>query len=235
MLPSFINQDLLTTALTHRSALNEHISDSTESNERLEFLGDAVLELITTQFLFHTCPDDPEGVLTAYRSALVKTTTLAEVAAELGLGEQLYMSRGEEATGGRQNQGLLADTFEAVIGALFLDQGLEVVRRFLDDHLFPKFPTIRQQKLYRDAKSHLQELVQAQGHGTPDYQVIKEEGPDHDKQFTVEVKVSNKVVGSGVGKSKQLAQQAAAEEALKNWIGSSMKPEKVPAESRKNI
>lgn len=215
MLPSFINQDLFTTALTHRSALNEHISTSTESNERLEFLGDAVLELITTQFLFVTCPEDPEGVLTSYRSALVKTTTLAEVAVELELGEKLYLSKGEEATGGRQNQGLLADTFEAVIGALFLDQGLEVVRKFLEEHLFVKFTTIRQQKLYRDSKSHLQELVQAKGFGTPEYIVIREEGPDHDKEFTVEVHVGGRIEGTGMGKSKQLAQQAAAEEALK--------------------
>lgn len=214
MLPSFINQDLLVTALTHRSALNEKISSSLESNERLEFLGDAVLELITTQFLFHTCPDDPEGVLTAYRSALVKTTTLAEVAEELGLGEQLHLSKGEEATGGRTNPGLLADTFEAVIGALFLDQGFDSVSNFLNQHLFIKFETIKQQKLYRDSKSHLQELVQAQGRGTPEYTVVSESGPDHDKEFTVSVKVEHTVIGQGTGKSKQLAQQAAAEMAL---------------------
>ncbi len=214
MIPQFINQDLLATALTHRSALNEQLSPSKESNERLEFLGDAVLELITTQYLYHTCPQDPEGVLTAYRSALVKTTTLAEVSAEMGLGEKLFMSKGEEATGGRENKGLLADTLEAVIGALFLDQGEERVRQFLDTNLFPKFTNIRQQKLYKDAKSHLQEFVQSRGNSTPEYTVINEIGPDHDKEFTVQVAVGNELAGVGMGKSKQLAQQAAADSAL---------------------
>ena len=214
MLPAFRNQQLLTTALTHRSALNEKISTSTESNERLEFLGDAVLELATTQFLFDKLPSEQEGILTAYRSALVKTTTLAEVALELSLGEQLYMSRGEEATGGRVNVSLLADTLEAVIGALYLDQGFEAVTAFLSDHLFPKFAMIQQQKLYKDAKSQLQELVQAQGFEAPAYEVVQEVGPDHDKEFTVQVKVGNQVKGTGTGKSKQQAQQAAASEAL---------------------
>jgi ribonuclease-3 len=214
MLPSFHNQQLLTTALTHRSALNENISTSSESNERLEFLGDAILELATTQFLFDKLPTEQEGILTAYRSALVKTTTLAEVALELGLGEKLFMSRGEEATGGRTNVSLLADTFEAVIGALYLDQGYEAVKTFLDMHLFPKFAMIQQQKLYKDAKSQLQELVQAQGFEAPAYEVIQEVGPDHDKEFTVQVLVGSQVKGTGTGKSKQQAQQAAAAQAL---------------------
>ena len=131
-LPQFHNQQLLITALTHRSALNENISAATQSNERLEFLGDAVLELITTDFLYLNHPQQPEVVLTAYRSALVKTTTLALIAKRLGLGEKLYMSKGEEATGGRDNQGLLADSFEAFIGALYLDQGLDPVKKFLE-------------------------------------------------------------------------------------------------------
>jgi ribonuclease-3 len=217
MLPKFNNPNLLETALTHRSALNEKISSSQQSNERLEFLGDAVLELATTEFLFAKFPNENEGELTAYRSSLVKTTTLAEVAAELGLGEKLYMSKGEEATGGRNNPGLLADTTEAVIGALYLDQGFEAVIKFLETHLFHKFEQIKQQKLYRDAKSFLQEVVQAKGYEAPVYQVIAESGPDHDKQFTVEVLVDQKPAGTGKGKSKQAAQQAAATQALEKY------------------
>ena len=214
MLPTFQDQSLLTNALTHRSALNENISTAPESNERLEYLGDAVLELATTQFLFHKYPSHPEGDLTAFRSALVRTTTLAEVATQLGLGEMLYMSKGEEAGGGRKNVGLLANTFEAVTGALYLDQGFEVVDQFLQENLFYKMDEIYDKKLYKDAKSLLQETVQAQGKTTPEYQVVKEEGPDHDKVFTVEVLVEGEIVASGSGKSKQLAQQAAARQAL---------------------
>jgi ribonuclease-3 len=216
-IPRFNHPHLLVTALTHRSALNEGISTSTQSNERLEFLGDAVLELAATNFLYATCPNEPEGNLTAYRSALVKTTTLAEVATELGLGEQLLMSKGEESTGGRTNESLLADTMEAVLGALYLDQGFMAVDDFLQRHLFPRFTVIIQQKLYKDAKSHLQELVQAKGLDTPDYQVISEVGPDHDKDFTVAVFVDGTMVGQGQGKSKQQAQQGAARQALEKF------------------
>ncbi len=214
LMPSFDNKDLLVTALTHRSALNENTSTSSESNERLEYLGDAVLELATTKFLFFKYPKEPEGNLTAFRSALVKTTTLAEAAKKLQLGKQLMMSKGEEAGGGRENEGLLANTFEAVIGALYLDQGFDKVEKFLEKHLFPEFEYIFKHKLYKDAKSLLQELVQAQGFETPSYEVIKEEGPDHDKTFTVEVLIDNKTVASGQGRSKQTAQQDAAEKAL---------------------
>lgn len=214
MLPTFRQPALLVTALTHRSALNEKISSSVESNERFEFLGDAVLELATTKFLFDQFPQEPEGVLTAYRSALVKTTTLAEVALELELGQQLFLSKGEEATGGRENVSLLADTFEAVIGALYLDQGFEAAEQFLHTHLFPKFATIQREKTYKDAKSELQELVQSRGFSTPLYTVISESGPDHDKEFTIQVSAGGEVVGEGMGKSKQAAQQAAAAVAL---------------------
>jgi ribonuclease-3 len=213
-LPSFTNQALLINALTHRSALNEGVSSSSQSNERLEFLGDAVLELATTKFLFKLLPHEPEGMLTAYRSALVKTGTLAMVARNLEIGEQILMSKGEESTGGRENDSLLADTTEAIIGALFLDQGMEAVEQFLEAHLFPHFTTVKEQKLHRDAKSQLQEEVQSQGFSTPSYEVVGENGPDHDKQFTVQVSVNNQVVGQGTGKSKQLAQQAAASQAL---------------------
>lgn len=213
-IPVFRDPGLLETALTHRSALNEGISKSTISNERLEFLGDAVLELITTEFLFEKLPDDPEGMLTAYRSALVKTTTLAELAIEIGIDEMLLISKGEAATGGRKNEGLLADTVEAIIGALYLDQGYDAVSNFLHTYLFVKFESIQELKLYKDSKSLLQEEVQAKGHATPRYEILSEIGPDHDKEFTVAVIIDEVQAGIGRGKSKQLAQQAAADQAL---------------------
>jgi len=218
MLPSFKNTQLLDTALTHRSALNEKGSTMTESNERLEFLGDAVLELVATEFLYEKFPTEPEGTLTAYRSALVKTTSLAEVSINLGLGERLKMSKGEEATGGRTNPSLLADTLEAVIGALYLDQGYQACVTFLHEHLFTRLDTILEHRLYKDPKSELQERVQAQGFETPSYEVISESGPDHNKEFTVAVHVGSELVGQGTGKSKQQAQQAAAQEALKKYL-----------------
>lgn len=219
-LPTFTNKILLETALTHRSALNEKNSSVNISNERLEFLGDAVLELATTRFLFDRYPEEPEGTLTAYRSALVKTETLAKIALDLGLGEQLHMSKGEEATGGRTNIGILADTIEAFLGALYLDQGLEVVVELLEKILFPNIDEIISKKLYKDAKSNLQEIVQSLGFETPTYEVITEVGPDHDKEFTVAVSVGNAVVATGSGKSKQHAQQAAARKAMKKYSNS---------------
>jgi len=222
MLPEFKNQDLLITALTHRSALNEKEqsgTSSSESNERLEFLGDAVLELASTIFLFQERPADAEGMLTTYRSALVRTETLAELAKELGLDQRMYLSKGEEVGGGRDNPGLLADLLEAVIGALYLDQGFSAVQTFLDQVLFPKFSEILASKAYRDQKSLLQEVVQARSLPTPVYRVIKEEGPDHDKMFTVEVLINKEVWGLGQGNSKQRAQQASASMALKKIAG----------------
>jgi len=221
MLPTFKNQDLLITALTHCSALNEKEQSGTtasESNERLEFLGDAVLELASTIFLYRERPSDPEGMLTTYRSALVRTETLAKLAKELGLDQRMYLSKGEEAGGGRDNPGLLADLLEAVIGALYLDQGFGAVQSFLEKVLFPKFNEILASKAYRDQKSALQELVQARSLPTPVYRVVKEEGPDHDKLFTVEVLIGGEVWGFGRGQSKQRAQQASARMALKKII-----------------
>jgi ribonuclease-3 len=208
--PTFQNPDLLTTALTHRSALNEHISTSTESNERLEFLGDAVLELVSTDFLYERFPEEQEGMLTVFRSALVKTTTLADVALEMGLGQKLYMSKGEEASKGRENVGLLANAFEALLGALYLDQGIEAVRSLLNAALFPKMDEILQKRLYKHAKSQLQEVLQAEGIQAPEYVVIGESGPDHDREFTVKAVIKGVDASTGVGKSKQLAQEAAA-------------------------
>lgn len=217
MLPIFQDTTLLTKALTHRSALNEAAHGVSESNERLEFLGDAVLELITTDYLFTTYPAEPEGVLTSYRSALVKTSSLAKVALSLGIGEKILMSKGEEAGGGRTNESLLADTFEAITGALYLDQGLPAAGTFLKKHLFVTFPEILKNKLYQDAKSSLQEVVQAKGLPTPTYEVVQEEGPDHDKVFTVHVLVAGESIGTGSGKSKQVAQQEAAQNALDTY------------------
>ncbi len=221
MLPKFQNPQLLETALTHRSALNEPNSgtSSQESNERFEFLGDAVLELAVTLFLFNELPQEPEGKLTAYRSALVRTTTLAKVGRRLNLGQKLYLSKGEEATGGRDNDSLLADTMEAIIGALYLDQGLAAAQNFIQEHVIPEFKEIKQNKLYKDAKSLLQETVQAKGYATPTYRLLKAEGPDHDKIFTVEVEIDGKVLGNGTGSNKQTAQQAAARQALETLEG----------------
>jgi ribonuclease-3 len=213
--PTFQTPMLLLTALTHRSAINEKITPAKEHNERLEFLGDAVLELVATEFLYRQLPNEPEGRLTAVRSALVRTTTLAEVGKEIGIGQELYLSKGEESTGGRENESLLANSIEALIGALYLDQGIEAVKTFLEQHLFPKFDQIMADKLYRDHKSRLQEVVQAQGHPAPVYTVTGEAGPDHEKIFTVQVAVSGQACGEGSGKSKQLAQQEAATVALR--------------------
>jgi len=217
MILDFHNKALLITALSHRSSLNEKTQSgttATESNERLEFLGDAVLELAATLYLYQQRPKENEGKLTAYRSALVRTETLAQLAKELKLDKQMFLSKGEELSGGRKNKSLLADLMEAVIGALYLDQGFEVVQAFLAKYLFPKFNDILQTGSYKDQKSLLQEEMQARALGTPVYQVIKAIGPDHDKEFTVEVLVGDKIYGVGVGHSKQLAQQAAATAAL---------------------
>lgn len=216
--PEFKDKNLLITALTHRSALNEQLSTATESNERLEFLGDAVLELCTTNFLYKKLPDEPEGTLTAYRSALVKTTTLAQIAQKMELGEQLFMSKGEKRTGGHHNPSLLADTFEAVLGALYLDQGYDSVNTFLEKELFPQFDYIKEHQLHRDFKSSFQEYVQAKGQPTPTYDVLKESGPDHMKEFTVGVYVDGQKIAEGVGNSKQKAESAAAKAALEKLM-----------------
>lgn len=210
---TFKNPSLLDTALTHRSYLNENKSVK-EHNERLEYLGDAVIELAVSEFLYHSFPERPEGELTAIRSALVRTETLASVASTLGFGDELKMSRGEIASGGRLNIALLANTFEAVIGALYLDQGFEVVVGFLKTNLYSKVDEIIAKSLFKDFKSTLQEKIQAQGKPTPEYEVIDEVGPDHDKIFTVIVKVDEASLAEGKGKSKQAAQQQAAANAL---------------------
>lgn len=216
-LTSIKNQELLTEAFTHRSYLNE-TKEKITSNERLEFLGDAVLEILVSEYLFHRFPEYPEGKLTLLRSSIVRTETLGTAAQKLNLGKYLRLSRGEEEHGGRTNESILANTYEAVTGALYLDQGLAIVKEFLEETLFPYFEAIMENKTYRDAKSHLQEVVQEKFKITPVYKVMKEEGPDHQKRFTIGVYIDDKLIGEGTGRNKQAAESKAAEEALSNFI-----------------
>jgi ribonuclease III len=210
---TFHDQKLLRQAFVHRSYLNES-KEFSESNERLEFLGDAVLSFVTSDFLYTTYRAYPEGTLTNIRSTLVKTKSLADAATALHLGELLLLSHGEESSGGRTNSSLLADCFEALLGALFLDSGIEVAKSYLRTVLFPKTEEIIRTKSYVDFKSLLQEIVQEDIKISPTYTVVKSEGPDHDKTFWIDVVVSGSVLGSGKGKSKQEAEQAAASDAL---------------------
>lgn len=205
----FKEKELLLLALTHRSYVNEH-KDVNEHNERLEFLGDAVLELITSDYLFKNFPKRPEGDLTSFRAALVRTESLAETAQDIGIGENLRLSKGEEDTGGRSKSYLLANAFEAVIGAIYLDQGYEKAREFVTRFLLNKLDTIVENRLDIDSKTKIQELAQAKYKVTPSYEVVEEEGPDHDKRFTVVVKIDEKEIGKGSGTSKQKAEEEAA-------------------------
>jgi ribonuclease III len=211
---TFKELDLLVTAFTHRSYVNEHKKTVKEHNERLEFLGDAVLELVVTEYLFAN-HGEPEGILTNWRSALVRTESIGAAAARLGFEPLLRLSRGEKRGTARARAQILANSFEAVIGALYLDQGYEVARDFIDKNLLVTFTDILKSGSWMDPKSHLQELVQSQEGHTPQYKVLEEEGPDHEKTFTVGVYVNGKVRGKGMGPSKQIAQVAAAEDALK--------------------
>lgn len=212
---TFQNQDLLHRAFIHRSYLNENLAEK-ESNERLEFLGDAILEFVVSRALFSRFLTEDEGHLTTLRSRLVNTTSLAGTAKELSLGELLCLSRGEEVGGGRQNSGLLANTVEALIGAIFLDQGIEASARFIESFILKKLADIVKSPL-KDPKSRLQEFVQANSLPAPIYKLIEASGPDHAKEFTVEVLVDRKPYAQGSGPSKQIATQEAAEAALKKW------------------
>jgi ribonuclease III len=208
----FKNKDLFDLALTHRSWVNEH-KNIRKSNERLEFLGDAVLEFIVSREIYNAYPEEEEGYLTALRANLVNTTSLAEIAKNLNLGSIIHLSKGEEETGGRENSSLLADTVEAIIGALFIDQGLPKAEEFIQNNLL-KDLDMRAKMPLKDSKSLLQEYVQSKGLSTPRYKVISETGPDHNKEFVIEAVVSDKTYGRGEGKSKATAQQAAAKSAL---------------------
>jgi ribonuclease-3 len=210
----FTNKALLQRALTHRSYLNENPDYPLEDNERLEFLGDAVLDFITGEYLYHRFPEMPEGRLTNLRSALVRTETLARFAVKFNLGEFLLLGRGEEDSGGRKRPAILCDAFEAFIGALYLDQGLEAARQFVYAVIDPALQEILALDHDKDAKSRLQEVAQSSYQLTPTYRTVKEAGPDHAKEFTVEAVIGGKVYGWGVGFSKQSAAQAAAQHAL---------------------
>ncbi len=211
----FSNKDLFIQALTHRSWVNEH-AGARSSNERLEFLGDAVLEFIVSSHLYKIFPDKEEGYLTALRASLVNTTNLSQVAKSLEMGNKIQLSKGEEDTGGRENPSILADTVEAVIGAIFLDSGLMAATKFIQDNVFNNLQDKLKEPL-KDPKSLLQEIVQSQGITAPRYEVIKEEGPDHAKTFTVEVKFDSKIQGVGSGKNKSEAEQEAAKNALSSF------------------
>jgi len=212
----FNDPELLKTVFTHRSYLNEASEEVREHNERLEFLGDAVLELVVTEHLYKTY-NNPEGELTNWRSSIVKGEVLAEVASKFHLGDLLYLSKGEDKSGGRTRSLILANTFEALIGAIYLDLGYEKAAEFIDKHLIQLLPEIIEKKLYIDPKSRLQELCQEDLGHTPEYRVMSEEGPDHQKQFVVGVYAAHKLIAQGSGTSKQRAEQAAATEALQNW------------------
>ncbi len=208
----FKNRLLLTQALTHKSWVNEH-PGVRGSNERLEFLGDAILEFIVSKELYEKFPKEEEGYLTALRANLVNTQNLSEIAKKLGVGEALFLSKGEEEGGGRENSSLLADTIEAIIGAIFIDQGIEAANSFVESNLLSQVPEKISQPL-KDPKSRLQEAVQAKGLAAPKYQIVQESGPDHAKRFIIHVLVDQKILGKGEGKSKSIAEQAAAKEAL---------------------
>lgn len=210
----FKDHHLLRNAFVHRSYLNEHRDSQYESNERLEFLGDAVLELVVTEYLYANYPN-PEGELTNWRSALVKGEMLAKIARELNLGEYLFLSHGEEKSGGREKDYLLANTFEAVVGVIYLELGYKMAKAFIEKFLLVHLEDILVKGQHIDAKSRLQELAQEKVGTTPGYELEREEGPDHDKVFTMAAYIGTRMVGKGKGSSKQLAEQQAAEDALK--------------------
>ena len=211
---NFIDEELIVRAFTHRSYVNENRGVGNH-NERLEFLGDAVLELVITEYLFAKYPKKPEGELTAVRSALVNTQSISEAASSLNMNDYLLLSRGESRDYGRARQYILANTFEAVIGAIFLDQGYATARNFIAKALFDKTDKIVKEKLWQDAKSGFQEAAQEHVSITPSYKTIASEGPDHDKEFTVAVYLDKEIIAEGKGKSKQEAQQDAAQKAMK--------------------
>lgn len=214
----FQNPELLHLALTHRSYIYEAAGEGQSSNERLEFLGDSILAFISADFLYSTFPHMSEGELSDIRAALVKRDTLANFAREIDLGKFLLLGKGEQSSGSGQR--VLAAAFEALLGAIYLDQGLEAVRRFLLPRLEPLADTIVKKRLFKDNKSRFQELAQAHDGITPSYRLVHQEGPSHNREFTVEVLLGNQVAGIGHGRNKQAAEQEAAYNALLNrgWV-----------------
>src|SRR3990167_8461567 len=209
----FTNKTLLTTAFIHRSYLNEHKKYKGFSNERLEFLGDAALSIVVSTFLFEKLPNEPEVKLTTSRAALVRTETLAKIAKSLSLGKYLVLSKGEEDTGGRENPSILANTFEALVGAIYLDQGIEKVQEFLKKTVISNWKNLISSAV-PDNKSRLQEFVQRKYHVSPVYRLISSWGPDHARQFEIGVFIDDKNMGRGIGNNKQSAAQNAARDAL---------------------
>lgn len=217
---TFKNKELLKQAFTHRSYLNEHRDSELVHNERLEFLGDAVLELITTEHLYGKYPDQTEGDLTSYRSALVNAVTLSDVADKIHMNDYLLLSKGESKDIGRARQIILANTIEALIGAIFLDAGYDMAKYFIANNVFTLIEKIVEEKTWLDAKSRFQEQAQDREEMTPQYKTIAEVGPDHNKEFTVGVYLGTNKIAEGTGKSKQEAEQIAAKNALevKGWL-----------------
>jgi len=215
----FKNQDFLIQAFVHRSYLNENPNFCLSQNERLEFLGDAVLELVVSDYLYSKYPDQPEGKLTNWRASLVNAKMLAQVAQELNFNEFLLLSKGETKEKGKARQIILANTFESFVGALYLDSGLKPCDDFIKKYLTTKLSEIIKSGLYRDAKSHFQETAQEKDGITPMYKVLKEWGPDHAKSFTIGAYLEERLIAEGEGSSKQEAEEAAAKKALvaKNW------------------
>ena len=210
----FEDIQVLVDALTHRSYINEHKKSASVHNERLEFLGDAVLELVVTDYLFRNY-NEPEGVLTAWRSALVRTESIGEAGRKLGYFALVRMSRGERQGSDRSKQQIMANAFEALIGAIYLAKGYEAAREFIAQHILSTLPEILAEGLWRDPKSHIQELMQRIGGVTPQYRVLEETGPDHDKTFTLGIYSNDQLIAQGKGSSKQAAQQEAAKQAIK--------------------
>lgn len=211
---NFDNLDLLKQSVVHRSYLNEHPDFELGHNERLEFLGDAVLELIVTEYLYNNY-ENPEGELTNWRASLVNSKMLAKLASQIGLEDYLYLSRGETKDVGKARQYILANAFEALIGAIYLDQGWDSAKQFIKDNLLTELPHILKHKLYFDPKSKFQEIAQEKVGITPTYKVLKESGPDHAKIFEVGVYLGKEKIAKGTGSSKQEAQENAAERAIK--------------------
>ena len=216
----FKDKDLLKQAFVHRSYINENPSKGLAHNERLEFLGDAVLELVVTDFLYKKYRNYTEGELTAVRSALVNAVIISSVAEDIGMNDYLLLSKGESKDNGKARQYILANTYEAYVGAIYMDQGYSAAEKFVEKTLLPKTEEIVNKKLWRDAKSLVQEKAQEFVNVTPAYKVLSESGPDHDKHFTVGIYFGPNLVAEGRGKSKQEAEQKAAEMALKakNWM-----------------
>lgn len=220
------DRNVLETALTHTSFANENRNCAYESNQRLEFLGDAVIELITSNYLYHQYPNYPEGLLTKIRAAVVCEPSLAKVATQLNLGQCLRMGKGEERSGGRTRPSILADAFESVVGAVFLDQGLEVATKVIQQFLGEEIASFAQGGHAGDYKSELQELVQQEKDNLLEYCILKEEGPDHNKTFTAGVMYGGELWGTGTGKTKKEAEQAAARHALESPHGKQLKAKK---------